>query len=96
LTDITEYGDIMINAYMDEWGRRKVDSLLEDGAKIIVVAVPVVPVVKKPIMKMDLGPHPRSRLLFAPTLMLKGAGAPSVPPTPTLWDSWDYLWVAVL
>jgi hypothetical protein len=52
------------------------------------------PVVKKPIMKMDLGPHPRSRLLFAPTLMLKGAGAPSVPPS--LWDGWDYLWVAVL
>jgi hypothetical protein len=32
-------------------------------------------VVKKPIMKIDLGPHPRSRLLFAPTLMLKGTGA---------------------
>jgi hypothetical protein len=55
-----------------------------------VVAVAV----KKPIVKMDLGPHPRSRLLFAPTLMLKGAGASSVPPS--LWDGWDYLWVAVL
>jgi hypothetical protein len=53
-----------------------------------------VPVVKKQIMKMDLGPHPRSRLLFTRTMMLKGVGAP--PPSPTLWDSWDYLWVAVL
>jgi hypothetical protein len=51
--------------------------------------------VKKPIMKMDLGPHPRSRLLFTRTMMLKGTGASSSP-QPTLWDSWDYLWVAVL
>jgi hypothetical protein len=54
-----------------------------------------VAVVKKSIMKMDLGPHPRSRLLFTRTLMLKGVGASSSP-QPTLWDSWDYLWVAVL
>jgi hypothetical protein len=57
---------------------------------------PLVPVVKKPIMKIDLGPHPRSRLLFTRTLMLKGVGASSQPSAPTLWDSWDYLWVAVL
>jgi hypothetical protein len=54
----------------------------------------VVAVVKKPIMKMDLGPHPRSRLLFAPTLFL-GAKTIPVSPPPT-WDGWDYLWVAVL
>jgi hypothetical protein len=53
--------------------------------------------VKKPIMKMDLGPHPRSRLLFAPTLILKGSGGSAPPPPPPpLWDDWDYLWVAVL
>lgn len=36
LADVTEYGDIMLNAYIDEWGRRRIDSLLEDGTKIIV------------------------------------------------------------
>jgi hypothetical protein len=35
--DITEYGDIMLNAYLDEWGHRKIDGLLEDGTKIIIV-----------------------------------------------------------
>jgi hypothetical protein len=47
-------------------------------------------VVKKPIMKMDLGPHPRSRLLFAPTLILKGAGSASSSssPPPDPWEGW--------
>jgi hypothetical protein len=40
MTNITECGDIMINAYMDEWGRRRINSLLEDGIKIIVVVPP--------------------------------------------------------
>lgn len=39
MTDITEYGDIMLNAIIDEWGRRRIGGLLEDGTKIIVVAV---------------------------------------------------------
>jgi len=51
--------------------------------------VPVPPVrLIRPIRKIDLGPHPRSRFLFTRTLLLSGK-------TP-LWDSWDYLWVAVL
>lgn len=36
MTDITEYGDIIINAYIDEWGKRRINGLLEDGTKIIV------------------------------------------------------------
>ena len=44
MTDLTEYGDVMINAYMDEWGFRKIDGLLEDGTAITIV----VPPVKKP------------------------------------------------
>jgi len=41
MTDLTEYGDIMLNPILDEWGRRRIDSLLEDGTKIIIlVAVP--------------------------------------------------------
>ena len=36
MPDITEYGDLMPNAIVDEWGRRRIDGLLEDGAKIIV------------------------------------------------------------
>lgn len=42
MTEITEYGDVMINAYLDEWGRRRINGLLEDGTRIIVVAVVVV------------------------------------------------------
>jgi hypothetical protein len=72
------------------WGTTTYNSRIEN---FTWTPVPVPVVVKKPIMKIDLGPHPRSRLLFAPTLMLKSVGAP---PAPTLWDSWDYLWVAVL
>jgi len=45
LTDITEYGDVMLNSYIDEWGRRRIDGLLEDGTKIIVVVVVPPPVV---------------------------------------------------
>jgi len=40
LVEVTEYGDIMINTYLDEWGRRRIDNLLEDGTSIIVVVVP--------------------------------------------------------
>jgi len=47
-----------------------------------------VAVVKKPIMKMDLGPHPRSRLLFAPTLFLGAKGASSSSPPSDPWEGW--------
>lgn len=36
--DISEYGDIMINTVMDEWGRVRINSLLEDGTKIIIIS----------------------------------------------------------
>jgi hypothetical protein len=52
LVDLTEYGDIVF-ATLDEWGRRKIDSLLEDGT-IIVVAVPPVVVVEKPLISPPL------------------------------------------
>ncbi|MEM2386037.1 MAG: hypothetical protein QXO67_03540 [Candidatus Bathyarchaeia archaeon] len=39
MTDITEYGEIVLNG-VDEWGKRRIDSLLEDGTKILIVAVP--------------------------------------------------------
>jgi hypothetical protein len=45
-------------------------------------------VAKKPIMKIDLGPHPRSRLLFAPTLMLKGTGAGAGGGGADPWEGW--------
>ena len=45
-------------------------------------------VAKKPIMKMDLGPHPRSRLLFAPTLFLGAKGASSSSPPSDPWEGW--------
>ena len=35
--DITECGDVMVNAYMDECGNRKIYELLEDGTKIIII-----------------------------------------------------------
>ena len=47
MTDLTEYGEVMAfgsPAILDEWGRRKIDGLLEDGTKITIV----VPPVKKP------------------------------------------------
>jgi hypothetical protein len=40
LTDLTEYGDVMLDG-VDEWGFRKIDGLLEDGTTIIVVTVGV-------------------------------------------------------
>lgn len=43
MTEISEYGDVMLNAYMDEWGRRRTNSLLEDGIKILaLVGAPIV------------------------------------------------------
>lgn len=33
---ITEYGDILIDG-VDEWGRRKINGLLEDGVIIVIV-----------------------------------------------------------
>ena len=48
MTDLTEYGEVMAfgsPAILDEWGFRKIDGLLEDGTKIIIV---VPPPVKKP------------------------------------------------
>lgn len=37
MTDVTEYGDIMISAILDEWGRRRIDGVLEDGTRVIIV-----------------------------------------------------------
>lgn len=43
MTDITEYGDIVINVYMDEWGKRRINSLLENGVKILaLVGAPII------------------------------------------------------
>jgi len=40
LTEISEYGDVVLIA-IDEWGRRRINVLLEDGTKVIViVAIP--------------------------------------------------------
>ncbi|MGC8895646.1 MAG: hypothetical protein ACP5LB_02605 [Candidatus Bathyarchaeia archaeon] len=38
MVNVSEYGDIMLNAILDEWGRRKIDALLEDGTKIIIIS----------------------------------------------------------
>ena len=46
MSELTEYGDLMINAYVDEWGRRKIDGLLEDGTLVIIIFVPPPPVVE--------------------------------------------------
>lgn len=43
MADVTEYGEVMLNAYIDEYGRRRIDALLEDGTKVMVVAVPPPP-----------------------------------------------------
>ena len=42
MAEITEYGDVMLNVYVDEWGRRRINGLLEDGTKVVVVVVVVV------------------------------------------------------
>jgi hypothetical protein len=39
MPDVSEYGDIVF-AIVDEWGRRRIDSLLEDGTKIITIPAP--------------------------------------------------------
>jgi hypothetical protein len=38
MPDVSENGDIVFTS-IDEWGRRRLDSLLEDGTKVIVTAV---------------------------------------------------------
>jgi hypothetical protein len=46
LTDISEFGDLMLfgsPAILDEWGFRKIDGVLEDGTKIIVAEAPPPP-----------------------------------------------------
>jgi len=47
MPDVSENGDIVFTV-IDEWGRRRIDSLLEDGTRVIVVAPPPV-VVKRMI-----------------------------------------------
>ena len=41
MTDLTEYGDVMLDG-VDEWGFRKIDGLLEDGTKIIIIGIGVI------------------------------------------------------
>jgi len=45
MPNITEYGEIVLNG-VDEWGKRRIDSLLEDGVRVIVAVAPPPPVVK--------------------------------------------------
>ena len=54
MTVVTEYGEIMINEYLDEWGFRRIDSLLEDGRIIIVAVVVAVVVFKRLLMGVGL------------------------------------------
>ncbi|MEM3566296.1 MAG: hypothetical protein QXK47_03800 [Candidatus Bathyarchaeia archaeon] len=43
MTETSEYGDVITNAYIDEWGRRRANSLLEDGVKILAfVGAPII------------------------------------------------------
>jgi len=37
MADLTEYGDAVVNSSLDEWGSRRLDGLLEDGTRILVV-----------------------------------------------------------
>ena len=46
MTETTEYGDIVLSIYVDEWGRRRINALLEDGTKVIVI-VAIPPAVKR-------------------------------------------------
>ena len=50
MTDLTEYGEVMLDG-IDEWGFRKIDGLLEDGRIIIVVSA----VVAKSFTESGLG-----------------------------------------
>jgi len=43
MPNLTEYGEAVINDYMDEWGFRKIDGVLEDGRRILIaVAAPII------------------------------------------------------
>jgi len=44
LTDLTEYGDVMLDG-VDEWGFRKIDGLMEDGTKIMTTEAPPPPTI---------------------------------------------------
>ncbi|MEM3616663.1 MAG: hypothetical protein QXJ31_01965 [Candidatus Bathyarchaeia archaeon] len=46
MVEISEYGDTVPNAYLDEWGKRRINGLIEDGTKIIA-AVGVAPIIKQ-------------------------------------------------
>jgi|GEM_PF-5915358 len=43
MPDISEYGDAVF-ATLDEWGRRRINGLLEDGTRILIAAV--APIIK--------------------------------------------------
>jgi len=44
MPNLTEYGEALINDYMDEWGFRKIDGVLEDGRRILIAAA--APIIK--------------------------------------------------
>jgi len=44
MPNLTEYGEAVINDYMDEWGFRKIDGVLEDGRRILIAAA--APIIK--------------------------------------------------
>jgi len=53
---ITENGDIMAfgsPAILDEWGRRRINGLLEDGTLIIILFIPP-PSIVRPVINESL------------------------------------------
>lgn len=97
LTGLTTYvrwintarGDLD-NIILVTWKERTVSPYYLYLEVVSTIAIP--PVVKRPLMKIDAGPHPRSRLIFAPTLILKGVGIPPPPPPAPTWDDFMEEW----
>ena len=64
MADITEYGDVMLNTVIDEWGRRRINGLLEDGTRILIAAA-------APIIKTWTGLLNTSHVYARPTHFFK-------------------------
>jgi hypothetical protein len=70
MPDVSENGDIVFTA-IDEWGRRRIDSLLEDGTKIIILAPVIVETIVTKDFPMNYLPSP----VKAEQLISKVSGA---------------------
>jgi len=80
MPDITEYGNVMLNGYVDEFGRRRINGLLEDGVKILALfSAPIIKVWSNSLETVSVFRRPNRAIKLVQALQTLHMWAVTIP-----------------